>query len=74
MLGFKKNPHKIKPYPFSLKICFLHGGLLLSLEMLKMLCKLDSSAFGQLSGKGGGGEGTALGRLRAGIQQIKRSD
>lgn len=73
-LGFWKN--KIKPYPFYLKICFLHAmkALLWSLEMLRLLCKLDSSAFGQLSGKGGGRKGTALGSLRAGIQQIKPSD
>lgn len=62
------------PILFSLKICFLHGVLQLILKMLKMLCKLDSAAFGQLSGKWEGRKGTALGRLRFGIQQVKHSD
>lgn len=39
-----------------------------------MLCKLDSEAFGQLSGKWEGKKGTALGRLSFGKQQIKHSD
>lgn len=70
---FKTNKQN-NPNPFSFKICFLHGVLLLTLEMLRVLWKLDSAAFGQLSGKGEGRKGTALGRLRSGIQQVKRSD
>lgn len=54
---------------FSLKVCFLHGGLQLILGMLRMLCKLHGVAFGQLSGKGEGGKGTAPGRLRLGYSR-----
>lgn len=47
--------------------------LQLILEMLKMLCNLDSAAFGRVRQRGSR-KGPALGRLRFGIQQIKRSD
>lgn len=72
---FKKRKKK-KPHlnPFSLKFHFLHGVLQLILAKLRMLCKLDSTAFGQLSGKGEGRKGTVLGSLRFGIQEIKHSD
>lgn len=42
-----------------MEVYFLQGVLQLILERLRMLCKLDSAAFGQLSGKGADRKGTA---------------
>lgn len=57
--GIKKTTQNTNPNLFSLEVYFLQGVLQLILERLRMLCKLDSAAFGQLSGKGAGRKGTA---------------